>query len=819
MKILIIDGHSLIHRAYHAMPELNAPDGTKTGAVTGFFNMLFLAQDLLEPDLIAAAFDAHGKLARREVLPEYKANRAGLNDDLKVQIDLTQELLSLMGVQVFKEPGVEADDIIATLTNKEAAKGNEIVILSSDKDLMQLIINDSIKMLRPISRGVSHAELYDEDLFVSEFKFPPYFMADYLALIGDKADNIPGVTGIGEVGATHLISSFGSIENIFDLIDEVKPALRKKLLAAGLENILKIRELIKLNANLDFDLDLNIEPDMESAVALASRMGLKAVLKRLNANNLNIKVKERNVNSLDRDSVIILIYNDRLIALFDDRRPTRVLPDELESVIYNKKIFTSDYKYILNKFKNFKQPVWDLRTAHYLLHPDLSFNTFKYVIEDILNSDDLFDAFLNLKAELDAKFLDYINLNKIMTELDIPLVAVLDKMERHGVKIKPEHFKSVQSELEAKITEIKDHIEFITGERINLNSPRQVSDLLFNKLGLSFPEAKMKVRGKKSEQKFYSTAADVLERLVKLSDAQVPKLILEYRELSKVLSAFIVPLQEHADKDNIIHTRFEPALTGTGRLSSAEPNLQNLPAFGDWAVKLKSGLVPVKAGNIFISADYSQIELRVLAHLSQEERLLEAFNDKRDIHAETAAWVFDVDSEFVTPELRRAAKVINFGLLYGMNQFGLAERLGVSHAEAIAIMTRYFNALPGVKKYLDGITNQALSIGYAETLWGRVRPINEINAKGDALRRVLINSPIQGTAADITRRAMIRLDKAINNKDINLFLQVHDSLVCECGADSIDEASEILRSAMTGAAELSLPLEVNIKTGSSLAEI
>ena len=808
MKILIIDGHSLIHRAYHAMPDLNAPDGTKTGAVTGFFNMLFLAQDLLKPDLCAAAFDAHGKLARREVLPDYKANRAGLNDDLKVQIDLAQEILKLIGVQVLKSPGVEADDIIGTLAVKEAAKNNNIIILSSDKDLMQLI-NENIKMLRPITKGVSNAELYDKDLFVKEYKFEPELMADYLALIGDKADNIPGVKGIGEIGAANLISSFGSLENIFDNLDGLKPAIRKKLLDAGLEHVLKIREIIKLDLNLDFDLDLNIKADLNEAAALASRLGLKALLKHLNLKP-EIKVKAANIKAQDREAVIILnnLENDELIALFNNKEPESFKPEFLN---YNK-IFTSDYKAILNKI-NLRQPDWDLRTAHYLVHPDLSFKTFKYLIEDILNQENKFEALLNLKSELDAKFSDYINLNKIMTELDMPLIPVLYKMERHGVKIKPENFKNIQDELENKISEIENHIEFITGYKINLNSPRQVSDLLFNKLGLSLPNAK------KKGGNFQSTAAEVLEQLIKLTDAQVPKLILDYRELSKILSAFVMPLQEHADNNFIVHTRFEPALTGTGRLSSQEPNLQNLPAFGDWACKLKSGLVPVHDGNIFISADYSQIELRVLAHLSREERLLEAFNDKRDIHAETASWVFDVAPEFVTPELRRMAKVINFGLLYGMNQFGLADRLGVSQAEAIDIMTRYFDALPGVKKYLDEITNQALAIGYAETLWGRVRPVNEINAKGQALKRVLINSPIQGTAADITRRAMLKLDKAINNKNINLFLQVHDSLVCECAPESIDEAGEILRKNMEEAAELSLPLNVNIKTGSSLAEV
>lgn len=863
MRFLIIDGHSLIHRAYHAMPQLNGPDGTKTGAITGFFNMMFLARDMLLPDICAAAFDAHGNLFRREVLPQYKANRAGLDDDLKSQIKLTQELLRLMGCPVFAEPGVEADDIIGTLALKaiKSDDNNEIIILSSDKDLMQLI-NKNIKLLRPVSRGVSHAQLYDKEAFKNEYGFEPNLMADFLALTGDAADNIPGVTGIGGIGATQLISQIGNINKIFDAAEDesnknLKQSIRKKLLAAGRENTLKIRDIVRLRTDLDFDLNLykNIDIDVDGASALASRLGLKGVLKRLNVNlnkimKINKNFKSDNIKTeklknkielKERDRNFVVIFTPDLesryfVAAFPDNRCEKFEfnfdfdIDKINKIITENsryKILTSDYKFILNKTKNFINASWDLRTAHYLLHPDISVKTFNYLIEDIVNraesSGSLFDVILDLKNEFDDKINNYIKLNKIMTELDMPLLPVLNKMERHGVKILPEKFKNIQAELETKIYEIEKNIEYITGESINLNSPRQVSDLLFQKMGLSFPDGKKgKIRGKKGDKTFYSTEAAVLEKLVKLvklTEAQVPKFILEYRELSKILNSFVIPLQQAADKNNIIHTTFDAASTGTGRLTSQNPNLQNLPAFGEWALKLKSGLTPLQDGNVFVSADYSQIELRVLAHLSQEDRLLEAFNNKRDIHAETASWVFSVEPEFVTPELRRTAKVVNFGLLYGMNQFGLAERLGVSHSEAMQIMRRYFSALPGVKKYLDEITDEALSNGYAETLFGRVRPVNEIQAKGDALRRVLINSPIQGTAADITRRAMINLYNEIKDTQINLFLQVHDSLVCECPPDMAERTGEILRKNMEQAASLSLPLEVNIKTGLSLADI
>ena len=392
-----------------------------------------------------------------------------------------------------------------------------------------------------------------------------------------------------------------------------------------------------------------------------------------------------------------------------------------------------------------------------------------------------------------------------MTKIDLPLIPVLNQMEDHGVRIDFEKFSLVQNELQEKIFAIENEIFNDTGATININSPQQVSWLLFERL--NFEPVGM-TKGKKS----FSTDANALEKLSKLQNGKIPGLILEHRELSKMLSGFVIPLQKAAAKDGIIHTTFEPAFTGTGRLSSRDPNLQNIPAFGQWAEKIKSGLIPVNPENIFVSADYSQIELRVLAYMSGEEKLIEAFKNNRDIHTETASWVFDTSPEFVTPELRRAAKMINFGLLYGMSSFGLSERLNISRNEAKEIMKKYFDALPDIEKFLDEIVKTAKKNGYSKTLAGRIRPVKEIPAKGLALDRALINSPIQGTAADIARKAMITFAEEVKEK---LFLQVHDSLVCECPKNDAEKISEILSDIMKASGD-ELNLSVQVKIGSSL---
>ena len=785
---LIVDGHSLAHRAFHALPSnLTAPDGTPTGMIMAFMNMLYKVQDEIHPDCSVMVFDAHGKTFRHEFSSEYKISRSHMPDDLRIQFPVLQELLRLCGYRVVIREGVEADDVAASIARLVQREGCEAVVLSSDKDLFQ-ILGERIRMMRPIKNGISGAEIYDRNSFVKEFGFQPESMADYLAITGDSSDNVKGITGIGESGAKKILAAYPTLEVIYSSLSEFTKSTRSKLEAAGRDEVIERRDrLIVLRDNLfDDDTDflaecLNTKIDFEKAEELALRLGLSRVLKRIGSKKSPLPreffVKAN--SSVPEAEVITIDYKDEL----------RTSPE---------------------KFKS-SPSVWDLKTAYYLLHPDEAASKFPEIADSLKNSE---EALRSLAGNLNAEIQEYDGLKDIMTKIDLPVIPVLNKMEDHGIRIDREIFRSLQNELEEKIFELEGRVFDITGAKVNMNSSAQVSWLLFERMGMTPPEGIKKLRAGKS----YSTDASVLEKLVKEQSGplNVPSLILEYRELSKMLSGFVLPLQKSADNDGIIHTTFEPSLTGTGRLSSRDPNMQNIPAFGYWAEKLKSGLVPVNPENVFVSADYSQVELRVLAYMSGEQRLIESFEAGRDIHSQTASWIFGVMPELVTGEMRRWAKVINFGLIYGMSAFGLADRLGVSRHEAREIMTRYFDALPGIQEFLDRLVEEAKARGFSRTLWGRIRPVREIPAKSSGLDRALINSPVQGTAADIARRALIEFD-ALGKAE--LFLQVHDSLVCECPRDSVDEVSFELCSAMKRAGGEITLLNAEAKTGSSLADV
>ena len=783
---LIIDGHSLTHRGFHALSaNLTAPDGTPTSAIVGFMNMLYRVQDELQPCCTVAAFDAKGKTFRHEIYSDYKSTRKPLADDLKIQIPILEELLSLCGIKVISPEGVEADDTAASIAKIARLVGYEVVVLSSDKDLFQ-ILGDGVRIMRPVKHGVTGAEIYTAESFMKEYGFHPASMPDYLAITGDTSDNIKGVSGVGEKGAMKILAKYPTIEAVYAELDSLPKSQREKFSQAGKESVIWTRDNLTILRDNIFDDDpnflndcLNCKIDFDGAERLALRLGLSRVLKRIGSNKTPLP---------------------------------REFYQHTKSVTPECEIITYDYKSELRdspaRFER-SPSVWDLKTAYYLLHPDEANRKLPAIIEIVRKSDNPSESLKTLAGNIEAEIESYDGLREVMTEIDIPILPVLNRMEDHGIRIDPEIFASVQNELTGRISEIEYRLSDVTGTRINLNSSAQVSWLLFDKL--KFTPSGM-TKGKTS----YSTEAGVLEKLAKLPNGETPALILEHRELSKMLTGFVIPFQRAADNDGIIHTTFEAAMTGTGRLSSRDPNMQNIPAFGEWAVKIKSGMIPVNPENVFVSADYSQVELRVLAYMSKEERLIDAFTQDRDIHSETASWVFGVMPELVTPEMRRAAKMINFGLLYGMGTFGLSERLGVSRQEAKDIMTRYFSALPNIQEFIDGLINDAKERGYSRTLSGRIRPVKEIPAKSSGLDRALINMPIQGTAADIARKAVTAFD---SSGAAELFLQVHDSLVCECPASKADEVSEILRKVMVDSGgEISI-LKAESKTGKSLANV
>lgn len=836
-KLLLIDGHGLAFRAFFALPALNAPDGTPTNAVVGFFNMFRKILDDWGPDLSVVAFDAPGPTFRHKSYEEYKANRPPTPQDFKVQPPLIMDLLHALGVPVVVREGVEADDVIASLACTAREHGMETLIVSSDKDLLQ-VIAPGISILRP-HKGITTFQLLDERAFRTEFGFPPPAMKDYLALVGDASDNVPGVPGVGDKTARDLVGTYGSLEDIYENMAVLKPGVQKRL-SEGKSAAYHSRELVTLLC----DMEENVEdyrpgdPDGARFSELCRALGLQKLEEKFRPPSTGEQPFAKSVPPaafhrlvpleevlhepkvachFGEESECVLRAEDGRYALFPREELTGVLEHLRDSTV-----LLWDYKDTLSSREGVPLSplnVRDFTTAHYLLHPDGRTHDPEVLFPDF-GAMAVHQKAAKLQEEYGAltrRIAEYDGLSSVMAELDIPLVPVLVDMERWGICCNLDAYAELERDLASRIAEIEEEIARIGGERINLNSPKQVGWLLFEKLGLPV--------GKKTKTG-YSTDVTVLEGLVAMGRPydEVPSLLLEHRELSKMLSGFVQPLTRAAKAGNgIIHGTFEPAVTGTGRLSSRDPNLQNLPSFGEWSHRIKAGLTPRGEGRVFVSADYSQIELRVLAHLSGEERLVEAFREGRDIHGETASWVFSIEPSLVTPELRRVAKMINFGLLYGMSSFGLAQRLAMGRQEAASIIRRYFAALPSVEAYLEESYEEAKRRGYTTTVAGRIRPLDEVPVSPrdrDGLRRVAVNTPLQGTAADIARKAMVDFSAEFPaSGDTHLVLQIHDSLVCECPAKKADTVLETLSRVMEKAADLSVPLKVESKKGKTLAEV
>lgn len=846
--VLLVDGHALAFRAFYALPELTAPDGTPTNAILGFINMMFKTIDDCHPDMTAVVFDAPGATFRHEIYPEYKMGRRPIPEEYKVQVPLLQQVVRAMGIKVVVKEGVEADDVIASAVCGAARLGVKVIALTSDKDILQ-VLQPGVRIIRPI-KGVSTFTEYNEASFEEEWGFPPTVMPDYLALLGDAVDNIPGVPGVGEKTAKKLLSQYVSLEDIYDHLDELKPGLQKKFIEAK-ETAFKSRELIRLKCDLPLTVEefTQTEVNFESFEELCRRLGLHKILERVRKSGEYETTKEEVQLEIGEavEGNLAEILHEKELAFYC--LPEGFYPMKLEKArialraqsgsywhgvvnahaapasllewLKTGNVITSDYKMMQGFFKEdapLSDRVWDAQIAHYLLHPDAkSHGPESWAAESIADPVEIAGQLWRVKNDLSSNIAQYQGLDKLMRDVEIPLIPVLWRMETWGIGLNRESFNGLDSDLEIRIVEIEDTIAEKGGERINLNSPKQVAWLLFEKLNM--PPIKETKTG-------YSTDVTVLEELVKmgLPEKEVPELILEHRELSKMRSGFVHPLVSAADENtDLIHGTFESTSTGTGRLSSRDPNLQNLPAFGQWSTRLKEGLVPHKDGNIFVAADYSQVELRVLAHLCDEKRLKEAFEARRDIHTETASWIFNVNPQMVTPELRRFAKVVNFGLLYGMSSFGLASRLGIGQQEAGDIINRYFRALPKVRDYIEKSYQDARKRGYAVTDFGRIRPLDEVSVNPrdrGALKRIAVNTPIQGTAADIARMAMIKFYKHFEKRqNVHLVLQIHDSLVCECAAEEKEAVVKDLTDIMESAATLSVPLKVEATWGHSLAEV
>lgn len=846
-QMLLIDGHGLAYRGFYALPEnLAAADGTPTNAILGFMNMLMKALEEWPSEGLGIFFDAKGPTKRHELFENYKEGRKPTPDSFKVQLPLIVELCAGMGLPVFMREGVEADDCIVSTAAAGARDGWGVKILSADKDLFQAI-NGDIAVIRP-SRGVTDFNLYDEESFREKYGFEPRLMADYLALVGDAVDNIPGVPGIGDKTAKELVGKFGALEGIYENLDSVAKARRGRL-EEHRELAFRSRELIvpQPTAPVPFAELAVEEPRMEELLPLCRRLGLKKLLERFTdgtepaADEEVQSVLDREIRAVDV-SLDELLASDNLaiapavimlggFALADREGRTANLDlssaEDVEKfrgwsehgtlTLYGcRTLMSLSPELPLPPFERIR----DLEIANYLLHPDRGgLKGIARAIGGDLPEDRelalrLFDLYEFFEPDIKRYGLD-----KVMLGIDLPLSRTLAKMYRTGIHADAEMLAAVEDELSHNIAAAEADIENYVGERINLSSPKQVSQLLFERLML--PPIKKNHRG-------YSTDAYVLEELSKLPEplCVVPQKIINYREESKVQTGFVQPfLKLSREGGGLIHSTFDHLATGTGRLASKDPNVQNMPVFGDWADRFRACFTPRDGESVFVAADYSQIELRVLADLTGEEKLIQAFHDGHDVHLETASWVFGLPSGDITPEQRRFAKVVNFGLIYGMSAFGLAQRLGIPRNVAAQMVDKYFSVLPKVQKYMSDSVSEAKERGYTMSHFGRIRPLSEvatIDGRGNnPINRVAVNTPLQSTAADIAKVALFRFDEALEREfpTAKTVLQIHDSIICECRRDEAEAVEKLLVKTMEAVDILKVPLKAEPKRGLSLKEV
>ena len=875
-KLVLIDGHSILNRAFYGVPDLTNSSGMHTNAIYGFLNILFKILEEEKPEYLVVAFDLKAPTFRHEIYKEYKGTRKPMPQELHMQVPVMKELLTAMGVKIMSKEGLEADDILGTLAKCAQAKGMEVSLVSGDRDLLQ-VSDEHIKIRIPKTKGgkTEVEDYYPEDVKKTYGVLPKEFI-DVKALQGDTADNIPGVPKIGAKTATDLISQYGSVENIYEHIEEITKKSVKETLQNNkdLANLSKVLATINIEADIDTDLsDAKVrEFFTEESYPLFKQLELKSYLKKFE----NIAPKEENIayktvaDFSECESVFEQLYKEEKVSLIpvvdnvngENRlfstiiaakdRQVYVIPvsgfvtegylaDKMTNLSKQTKIIGFNLKpqyglYCAEDTKNF----FDVLIAAYLLNPlksdyeivdvaneylglmipdfkekfgknnvEVLMDTkaeefFSYVVKQAVVCYESYDVFMKKLAEEEMLWL--------FENMEMPLSLVLYEMEKNGVGVQKEALNVYSEELKKQIDVLVKSIYEKAGMEFNINSPKQLGEVLFEKL---------QIPGGKKTKTGYSTAVDVLEKLQ--ADYPIVSEILQYRTLAKLNSTYAEGLVQHIEEDNKIHTNFNQTITATGRISSTEPNLQNIPMRMEMGRLIRKVFVP-EEGYIFTDADYSQIELRILAHLSGDEQLIEAYKMDEDIHRITASKVFNTPFEEVTDLQRRNAKAVNFGIVYGISSFGLSQDLSITPKEASAYIKQYFATYPKVKEYLDSLVASAKEKGYVTTMFGRKRPIPELSSSNFMQRafgeRIAMNSPIQGTAADIMKIAMIAVFKTLKEKNMKskLILQIHDELVVETANEEIEEVKQIVTECMKNAAKLAVSLEVDLHTGNNWYE-
>ena len=785
---VLIDGNSVIYRAFYNVPPLTA-GGVPTGVIHVFLSVLEKLRKNPEISDIIIIFDAKGKNRRHEMFESYKATRQAMPEDLIVQLNILKEMLPYTGYPIYCVEGYEADDVINTLSQ---TIDNRVWIVTKDKDLHQLV-NDKVQIY-----DYQKDEVIDREKVYEKFGLYPESIPDMLALMGDTSDNIPGIAGIGPKTAKTLLDDYKNLDNIFANVENLKGKTKEKIMQ-GRDSAYLSRELVKLFF-IDNMTPSHIERDEEKLKYYYELYQLKQQLASLN----NVSIEAAALEYKQVNNPVIMAYlNDKIYAV-----------DETSYYEYEKgePVYYYDIKSLIKKGINIPEKAFDILLADYLMDPDAG------GIRQLKDESDgeFFGKLYKKSKDLFDKLKEN-SLDKLYYEMEEPVARIIAEMEQTGIMINAENIKSVADKLKTFIDLEYNKIKDMAGFDLNPNSPKQLSSYLYDKLGL---------KGAKKNKSGYSTDEDTLKDL-RISYPEYDSFIssiLKYREINKLYSTYTLNLLEYV-KDGRIHTEFKQTGTATGRLSSSNPNMQNIPQKGEYAEILRSSFV-AKKGCKLVSLDYSQIELRILAHLSEDENLIKAFNENKDIHTMTALNIFHLSSaDEVTHDIRRIAKAVNFGILYGLSSFGLARDTKVTRKEAQSFIDGYFALYPKVKIFIDEIIKQTREKGYCSTILGRKRNIHDINSRNANIRtraeRMAVNAPIQGSAADIIKLAMIECDKYIkeNGIDAKCILQIHDELIFEVNENIVSEFTDIMKNIMERAVSLSVPLLVNAETGDNWGQL
>ncbi|HHU92438.1 MAG TPA: DNA polymerase I [Halanaerobiaceae bacterium] len=862
-KLFLLDGHSLAHRAFYALPLLQNSAGEYTNAVYGFARMLFRLIEDEQPDYMIVAFDTKAPTFRHQEYVEYKGNRKETPDELRPQFALIRELLEALNIKIISKEGFEADDLIGTLARKGEKEGLEVRIVTGDRDTLQLV-SEKINVLYT-RRGITELERYDLAKIKEEYQLEPDQLKDMKGLMGDSSDNIPGVPGIGEKTAIALLKEFSSLENLLANIDKVSGKKRKENLQeyGDQARLSKLLGTIVIDVPLEYNLaDSRLEEvDKEALLPLLERLEFKSLLEQFAPGTAGTARKEFALEEIDFqeleetdeekiNAIIRKIEAQKEMALdflLDNYKyPVSARVESFLLALNNKEVYSLPFtekilklfsdifsreeikKYILHGKETFivlkkksldlKGFVFDPLLAAYLLNPSDNLPSLEEQVEkelklslpadsSVRDKNSLILSRLFEMKDILVEKLKNDNLYSLYRELEIPLVEVLAELEVNGVKIDTAYLEILSEKWARELELITEKIHKLAGEEFNINSPKQLGVILFEKLGL--PVVKKTKTG-------YSTDAEVLEELK--DKHEIIGLIMKYRQLAKLKSTYVDALPPLVNKETgRLHTSFNQMVTATGRLSSTDPNLQNIPIRTAEGREIRKAFISENEDWLLLSADYSQIELRVLAHISGDENLIRAFNNNADIHNETASEIFGVRPDEVTPDMRRHAKVINFGIAYGMSSFGLATDLGISRNEAEAYIEKYFQRFSGVKKYMDEVVEKARKDGFVTTILNRRRHIPDINSRNfhrrNFARRTAINTPIQGSAADLMKKAMLNVYNKIKTEKYRarILLQVHDELVLEVHREDLKELAEVLKREMEKVVELKVPLVVEVQ--------